>query len=143
MLASAVSFAVYQLLAKGLISRMGSTLFTSLALSGAAVASLAHIFVARGQLDASVSHHYLALAAGTGLIATVIPSYFVNAGMARIGATSTALISNVSPLLTIYFAVILLGEDFTWADALGTVLVIGGVGYHTWRDLKKPPPEEP
>ena len=59
----------------------------------------------------------MALAAGTGLIATVIPSYFVNAGMARIGATSTALISNVSPLLTIYFAVILLGEDFTWADA--------------------------
>ena len=53
------------------------------------------------------------LAAGTGLLATVIPSFFVNAGMARIGAASTAMISNVSPLLTIYFAVVLLGEDFT------------------------------
>ena len=69
------------------------------------------------QLDTSVSQHYLLLAAGTGLIATVIPSFFVNAGMGRIGAASTAMISNVSPLLTIYFAVLILGEDFTLADA--------------------------
>ncbi|MBI5028610.1 MAG: EamA family transporter [Actinobacteria bacterium] len=57
-----------------------------------------------------MSWHYFMLAAGTGLLATVIPSFFVNAGMAKIGATSTAMISNVSPLLTIYFAVVLLGE---------------------------------
>ncbi len=85
------------------------------------------------------------LAAGTGLIATVIPSFFVNAGMGRIGAASTAMISNVSPLLTIYFAVLILGEDFTLADGIGTALVVGGVGYHTWRDLRRKaaPADEP
>jgi drug/metabolite transporter (DMT)-like permease len=82
------------------------------------------------------------LAAGTGILATVLPSFFVNAGMARIGAASTAMISNVSPLLTIYFAVVLLGEEFTLPHALGTALVVGGVGYHTWRDLKRPVREE-
>ena len=140
-LGAAVAFAVYQLLAKRYISMMGSTLFTSIALSSAAVTTMAHVFLARGELDTSVSHHYLLLAAGTGLLATVLPSFFINAGMARIGAASTAMISNVSPLLTIYFAVIILGESFTLADGIGTALVVGGVGYHTWRDIRKPAPE--
>ena len=137
-LASAVSFAVYQLLAKRFIGEMGSTLFTSLALSGAALTTLVHVAVARGRLDTSVSAHYLLLAAGTGLVATVIPSFIVNAGMGRIGAASTAMISNVSPLMTIYFAVVLLGEDFTIWHGIGTALVVGGVGFHTWRELKRP-----
>jgi len=139
-LGSAVSFAVYQLMAKRYISEMGATLFTSVALSAAAVTTLAHVFIMRGHLDTSMSWHYFMLAAGTGLLATVIPSFFVNAGMAKIGATSTAMISNVSPLLTIYFAVVLLGEAFTWSHALGTALVVGGVGYHTWREIRKPSP---
>jgi drug/metabolite transporter (DMT)-like permease len=141
-LASALSFAIYQLLAKRYIEDMGSTLFTSLALSGAALTTLAHVLIARGGLDTSVSANYFMLAAATGLLATVVPSFFVNAGMARIGAASTAMISNVSPLLTIYFAVVLLGEDFTLAHGIGTALVVGGVSYHTWRALKRPAPEE-
>jgi drug/metabolite transporter (DMT)-like permease len=139
-LGSAVAFAIYQLVAKRYIGEMGSALFTSIALSAAAVTTLLHVALMRGGLDTSMSTHYFLLAAGTGLLATVIPSFFVNAGLARIGATSTAIISNVSPLLTIYFAVILLGEEFTLAHAIGTALVVGGVGYHSWRELKSPAP---
>ena len=141
-LGSAVSFATYLLLAKRYIGEMGSTLFTSIALSAAAFTALAHAFIARGGLDTSMSANYFMLAAATGILATVLPSFFVNAGMARIGAASTAMISNVSPLLTIYFAVSLLGEHFTFTHGIGTALVVGGVGYHTWRELKKPPTEE-
>ena len=141
-LGAAVSFALYQLMAKRYIGEMGSTLFTSVALSAAAVTTLAHVLIVRGHLDTSMSAHYFMLAAGIGILATVLPSFFVNAGMARIGAASTAIISNVSPLLTIYFAVVLLGEEFTMPHAIGTALVVGGVGYHTWRELKKPVREE-
>jgi len=137
-LGSAVAFAVYQLMAKRYIGEMGSTLFTSVALSAAAVTTLAHVLIVRGHIDTSMTPHYFALAAGIGILSTVLPSFFVNAGMARIGAASTAMISNVSPLLTIYFAVVLLGEEFTLSHALGTALVVGGVGYHTWKELKKP-----
>lgn len=141
-LGAAVSFALYQLMAKRYIGEMGPTLFTSVALSAAAVTTLAHVFIVRGALDTSMSTHYFMLAAGIGILATVLPSFFVNAGLARIGAASTAIISNVSPLLTIYFAVVLLGEDFTLPHAIGTALVVGGVGYHTWRELKRPVREE-
>ena len=137
-LGSALSFAVYQLLAKRYIGRMGATLFTSVALSAAAVTTLAHVTITRGGLDTSMSANYFLLAAAIGILATVVPSFFVNAGMARIGATSTAMISNVSPLLTIYFAVVILGEAFTLPHAIGTALVVGGVGLNTWRDLRKP-----
>lgn len=137
-LGSAVAFAVYQLMAKRYIGEMGATLFTSVALSAAAVMTLLHVFIMRGHLDTSMSVHYFLLAAGIGILATVLPSFFVNAGMASIGATSTALISNVSPLLTIYFAVVLLGEEFTLSHAIGTALVVGGVGYHTWWEIRKP-----
>ena len=137
-LGSAVAFAVYQLMAKRYIGEMGATLFTSVALSAAAVMTLLHVFIMCGHLDTSMSVHYFLLAAGIGILATVLPSFFVNAGMASIGATSTALISNVSPLLTIYFAVVLLGEEFTLSHAIGTALVVGGVGYHTWWEIRKP-----
>ena len=86
--AISVAFAVYQLLAKGLIEKMGSTLFTSLALSGAAVTTLVHVGIARGGLDTGVSGHYLLLAAGTGLLATVVPSFF---GQGRIFTSSLML----------------------------------------------------
>jgi drug/metabolite transporter (DMT)-like permease len=136
-LASALSFALYQLLAKDLIARLGSALFTSVALSSAAIASLIHVLVVKGGIDMHVSANYLMLAAGTGLVATVIPSFLVNGGMASIGPQSTAMISTLSPLMTIVLAVIILDERFTLIDAFGTALVVGGIGFHTWRDMSR------
>lgn len=137
-LGSALAFAVYQLLAKNIIAAIGSTLFTSLALSAAAVAGIGHYAVVNGGFGFTASWSFILLAAATGIFATVLPSFFVNAGLARIGPQSTAMISTLSPLLTIYFAVILLGEPFTLFDGIGTSLVLSGVGFYTWDELRKP-----
>lgn len=138
-LGSAVSFAVYQLWATGMIVHVGSVLFTALALTGTSLASLAHFFILRNVADLAVSPRYLMLAALTGILATVVPSFMINAGMARIGAQSTAMISMVSPLLTIYLAVLMLNESFTLLDGLGTALVVGGMGYDAWAGLRRQP----
>lgn len=135
-LASALAFAFYQLWARELIAGMGSLLFTSVALTSASLASIVHFLLSRGAPPVP-SWHYLSLALATAIIATVIPSFFVNAGMARIGAISTAMISTVSPLFTIALAVLLLGEHFGLIDGIGTALVVGGIGYHTWHDLRR------
>jgi drug/metabolite transporter (DMT)-like permease len=137
-LGSAVSFAVYQLWATGMIAHVGSVLFTALALTGTSLASLAHFFILRSAAELAVSSHYLWLAALTGVLATVVPSFMINAGMARIGALSTAMISTVSPLLTIFLAVLMLNESFTLIGGLGTALVVGGMGYNAWLDLRNP-----
>ena len=135
-LAAALSFAIYQLLAKGFIAKMGSILFTSVAMAAASLASILHYLALSGSFAFPVSAEFIGIAAVLAFFATVLPSFLVNAGLARIGPQATAMISTLSPLITIILAVEILGEPFTLLDALGTVLVIAGVGYYTWTDMR-------
>ena len=137
-LATALSFALYQLLAKNFIGLMGSTLFTSVAMSAASLGSIIHWYLFSKSSLSNLSLRYLMLSAGTAIFATIVPSFMTNAGLGRIGAQSTAMISTISPLVTIYLAVIFLGEQFTLIDALGTALIIGGIGLYSWYDVRRP-----
>jgi drug/metabolite transporter (DMT)-like permease len=135
-LAAALSFALYQLLAQGFIAKMGSLLFTSVAMSAAALAAILHYWALSGSLAFPVSAEFIGIAFVLALLATVLPSFLVNAGLARIGPQATSMISTLSPLITIILAVEILGEPFTLLDALGTALVIAGIGYYTWTDMR-------
>ncbi len=135
-LGCAVTFALYQLLAKGFITAMGSALFTSIALTGSAVACIAHYVITIRSFDFSSSPRFFWLAAGTAIFATVLPSFLVNAGLARISPQSTSMIATISPLITISLAVWILGEQFTIADAIGAAMVIAGVMLFAMTDKK-------
>jgi drug/metabolite transporter (DMT)-like permease len=136
-LGCAITFALYQLLSKKIISAMGSVLFTSIALSASGLASIIHFMVVSRGFDFSSSSRFFWLSFGTAIIATVIPSFLVNAGLQRIGPQSTSMISTISPLITIALAVWILGEAFTYADALGSLMVIAGIGIYAWADSRK------
>jgi drug/metabolite transporter (DMT)-like permease len=135
-LACAVTFALYQLLAKNIISAMGSLIFTSVAMTSSAIACIIHYTVVSRSFDFSASPRFLAYAAGTALFATVLPSFLINAGLSRISAQATSMISTFSPILTIALAVAVLGEPFTLADAIGSALVIAGVLLYALTDSK-------
>ncbi len=135
-LGCAVTFALYQLLAKGFITAMGSALFTSIALTGSAVACIAHYVIVSRSFDFSSSPRFFWLAAGTAIFATVMPSFLVNAGLARISPQSTSMIATISPLITISLAVWILGEQFTVYDAIGAAMVIAGVMLFALTDKK-------
>ena len=62
-----------------------------------------------------------------GLVATVAPAYCISAGIGLIGPERTAIIGNVSPLVTVGLSIGVLGEAFTPWHALGTALVLIGV----------------
>jgi drug/metabolite transporter (DMT)-like permease len=136
-LGCALTFALYQLLSKTIISAMGSVLFTSIALTASGIASIIHFIVLSRGFDFSSSPRFFWLSFGTAIIATVIPSFLVNAGLQRIGPQSTSMISTISPLITITLAVWILGEPFTLADALGSAMVIAGIGLYAWADSRK------
>jgi drug/metabolite transporter (DMT)-like permease len=135
-LGCALTFAIYQLLAKRFITVMGSTLFTAIAMSASGVACIAHYIVVSHSFDFSASPKFLGLAAGTGFFATVLPSFLVNAGLSRISPQSTSMIATISPLITISLAVLILGEPFTLSDAIGSLMVIAGVGIYAATDRK-------
>jgi len=127
-MASAGTFAFYQLFAREMIVRCGAALFTAIAMTAAGFAMFAH-FLATHELSALAipvpawpSIFILAL------VATVAASFAMSAGTARIGAQGTAIIATLSPAVTIILAVAILGEPFGLPEAIGTVCVLGGVG---------------
>jgi drug/metabolite transporter (DMT)-like permease len=67
------------------------------------------------------------------LVATVIPSYMLSAGMKRIGANNAAIVTSVGPVSTIVQAHFLLGDKIFTEQVIGTVLVIAGVLLIGWK----------
>jgi drug/metabolite transporter (DMT)-like permease len=126
-LASAISFALYQHLAKRQMLVLGAGLFTCIGMSTAAVVAIAQNLILVGPgayltLTPQVWGYGLAL----GVLGTVLPSFLMNMGMARIGARATASTGAFGPIVTILIAVWILGEPFTLFHALGTALVLAG-----------------
>jgi drug/metabolite transporter (DMT)-like permease len=134
-LGAAISFAWYQILAQRVIPRLGSALFTSIALTAAGVACVLHQALL-GSGSFAASPRFLWLAFGCAMVATVLPTFLINAGLARVSSSAVSMISTVSPIVTIGLAISILGEPFTLADAIGSGLVLLGVGLFTWGDAQ-------
>lgn len=132
-LGAAISFAWHQILAKRVIVRLGPTLFTSIALTSAGVFCVLH-HVVFGSGDFTATPRFLWLAAGCAIVATVLPTFLISGGLARVSPQAVSMIATVSPLVTIGLAVTILEEPFTAADAFGATLVLFGVGLYTWGD---------
>jgi len=124
---SAFAYAGYQVLAKPLIDRLGAQLFTSIAMSGAGPAVLVHFLATHPVGALAINGHGIWLMFAIGLVATVAPAYCISAGIGLIGPERTAIIGNVSPLVTVALSIGILGEAFTVWHALGTALVLLGV----------------
>ena len=133
-LGCSITFAIYQLLAKKIITTMGSLLFTAIAMTGSSVACILHFMITQQTVSLAASPRFLALGAGTAFFATVLPSFLVNAGLSRISASSSSMIATFSPVLTIALAVMVLGEAFTFADFIGSTMVIAGVALYALTD---------
>jgi drug/metabolite transporter (DMT)-like permease len=126
-LGAAVIYAVYQIVAKPLIDKLGAQLFTSISMCTAGIAVLAY-FAATQPLGAlAIDAHGVWLMLGLGLLSTVVPAYCISGAIGLIGSERTAVIGNVSPVATVIFAISILGEIFTIWHALGTALVLFGV----------------
>lgn len=135
-MASSVAFALYLLLAKPLIARLGPSLFTSWAMSGAAIATFAHFFLTHSASDLKLSATLAWLVLGLAIGATVAPSYLTNFALSRISSQANAVISFINPVFTLGMSVLILRQNATLADLAGTLLVVTGVGLYTWLDQR-------
>jgi drug/metabolite transporter (DMT)-like permease len=136
---SAVAYAAYQILAKPLIDRMGAQLFTSIAMSGAGPVVILHFLLTHPLGDLAVPADALPLMLAIGTVSTVLPAYCISGAIGLIGPERTAVVGNVSPVVTITLAVSVLGEAFTVWHAAGTALVLGGVLLFTRKARTKVP----
>jgi len=67
------------------------------------------------------------------VVATVIPSFMLSAGMKIIGPNNAAIVTSVGPVSTILQAHFLLGDPIFAEQVIGTILVIVGVLLIGWK----------
>ena len=124
---AALAFAIYILISGKVVRRLGSARYTAYAMTSACFATGVHFaathHVAGLDLPAKVYGVVLLMA----VFCTVIPAFLLSAGMHRIGANSTSIISSIGPVITLFLAYLLLDERMTTVQLAGTTLVIAGV----------------
>lgn len=126
-LGSALSFACYVVLSRPLLLQLGSRRFTALAMLGSSLFVLLHFALSRPLANLLVSTEVLIYALLLAFVSTVLPSFMVNAAIARIGATRATILGSAGPVFTFMLAVWWLQEPTSLNHLLGTLLVIAGV----------------
>ncbi len=124
---AAFSFSLYVIFSKAFISRLGSLIFTSIAMSSSLVFILVQFFASHQLADLNVSARVWVLISLLAIFSTVIPSFLTSEAINRLGATKTSIMGSIGPVVTIILAVNLLDEQFGWAQTIGLLLVLLGV----------------
>ncbi|MEZ0212363.1 MAG: DMT family transporter [Xanthobacteraceae bacterium] len=128
---AAVSFALYQLLAKRSITVLGPQIFTCVAMSAAAFVALTQFALLRPLSNLMVSPHLFALSLFIAFGGTVLPSFLMSASLQRISAQANATIGTVSPVATMAIAFLILGEVPVPLEMVGALVVMGSIGWFT------------
>lgn len=135
-LGNAALYALY-ILATGRLLRPGEARATdgvvaaAWSLTGSLVFA-AGVVVIRG-LDAPDDWHTVANLGGLAVVSTVIAGTTLMLGLARLGPAPTALVATLEPVLTLVWAVLLLGEHLQPIQVAGATLVLAGV---VWAQIR-------
>jgi len=117
-----------------LIPQIGATKFTAYAMTVASLGVLIHFFI-KGNFTVIESGNTKFWLYGIllAVVATVIPTFLISAGLKKMGSNNVAIISSIGPVSTIIQAHFILGEQIFAAQIAGTILVIAGVVMIGWK----------
>ena len=124
---AALTFAIYLVGSGRLLPRLGTWLFTSLAMLAACTAIVIHHgLVYQWQLWGfdPVVYLYAFLMA---VFATVLPTFLLSEGIRIIGSNNASIIGSAGPISTIVLAYLILGERMGWLQLVGAAVVIAGI----------------
>lgn len=123
-LIGAISFAVYTLWSKPLIGKVGSLMFTCIAMLSASVVIFIHFSLTHSMDALLVQPQALVLTATIAIFCTVIPSFLVAEAINRMGPERTSVVGTCGPVITSIVAVFWLGEAFTLFHFTGLSMVM-------------------
>lgn len=136
--ASSLSYSAYLVFAERVVVRLGSLLFTGVAMSCACVVSLSHFFVLVHDVT-QLPGRAVYLCALMALFSTVLPTWLLTEAVRRIGSGRAALCGMIGPITTVVLEITLLDERAGLSDLVGTVLVIGSVAWLTREKQQRAP----
>jgi drug/metabolite transporter (DMT)-like permease len=126
-LSSAISFALFMMGSGMMIKRIGSARFTAYSMTVACCATILHYFVRHEFIPQTLPIQVYSLAFFMALFSTVLPAFMMNAGIQHIGSGTASIISSAGPIGTLLMAYLILDEQLTSAQLIGTFLVLTGV----------------
>lgn len=124
---SAVAFALYMMGSGIMIRRIGSIRFTCYSMMVACLATGIHCGLQPGSRLLGLPFRIYGLALLMALLSTVMPAFFMNAGIRRLGSGPASIISSAGPVATLALAYFVLNERLSVIQIAGTCLVLGGV----------------
>ena len=126
---SAVTYALYYFGTGVMVRRIGSMRLSGLAGVASSLMVLGHFAVVGGSFAemASLSTGVWLYAALMAVCSTVLPIYWMALAVQRLGATQTAAIGNLGPVLTIFASWALINEEISGYQMAGLALVMFGV----------------
>jgi len=138
-LAAALCYAIYLVAGSQLVQRIGSMRFTAYTMVVATAPAVVQFFLLEPldalELPGAVWGYAIVMAT----FSTVLPVFCVAEALRRIGANHFALIGAVGPVSVALTSALGLDEPFGWRQALGGLLVIGGVLLVSLKPAAKPP----
>jgi drug/metabolite transporter (DMT)-like permease len=126
-LGSAAAYALFILGSGRLIPAIGAMRFTCYAMSAAGIGIGAHFALAQPANLLTLPMPVYGWGVVLALGCTVLPSFLLAAGIARVGAERAALVGLIGPVSTIAVAHLALGEPVTAVHLLGGGLILLGV----------------
>jgi len=114
---------------------IGANKFTAYAMLSATLGIFVHYLIRGNYLALSEAGAMWKYGLMLALLATVLPTFMLSAGLLRIGANNVAIISAIGPVSTILQAHWVLGEPIHSKQLIGTAFVIAGVLLTGWKTV--------
>jgi len=110
-----------------LIPKVGAKRFTAYAMIISCLAVIVQFGLLRGISDLQQPVEVYAYGFSMAIFSTVIPAFLLASAIHRIGASHTAIVGSIGPVVTIVIAAIVLNETVSLMQLIGAVCVIAGV----------------
>lgn len=124
---SAFTYAIYLVGSGNLIPKFGAMFYTACAMLVSTLATISHQYWFSNQSLWGFQEEVYYIAMAMAIFSTVIPGFLVSYAIQLVGASQASIIASIGPISTIVLAYFFLGENFSWYQMAGTILVVTGV----------------
>lgn len=129
----AITYSFYLVGTGRLVKQAGTARYTAYVMLAATAGVFAHFLFTHSMQQVAFTGSLVSYGSALAIIATVLPSFMMSAGMKSIGSNNVAIITSIGPVSTILQAHFILGEPILGWQLAGTALVIIGVLLIGWR----------
>ena len=126
-LSTAISFAQIIMGIWMKVKLNGPARFTAYSITVACCATVMHYFISHDSLPLMLPTQIYHIAFIMALFSTVLPAFLMNAGIKYIGSGTASIISSAGPIGTLFLAYLVLGEQISSPQLIGTLFVLSGV----------------